>query len=270
MSAMKFVVPVALVTLLSVAAPPVMAQQQPRGRDDPRRGDSGQRAVPRDSGRQAPEGRRGDVRRESIPQSRGLEARGGPSYNDTRRSNARAYDRRGDVGRNYGAAGRPVMAPRHYSPGWGHAPARPYRSYGPSYRSWYRSDYYYSRPYYAFRPRFSIGIGLWLGYPVSLPRYGYAPYPVYGYPSGGYVNVTPGRAQYGAVSFEIYPAEANLYVDGTPIGRVGDFNPNNPPLTLTPGPHRIEVVADGYEPLTFDANVAPGQVIPYRGEMRPY
>lgn len=203
---------------------------------------------------------------------------------DSRAGAARSYDRRGDTYSTYGNGGRRVdTSPRNYSSsGWGRAVPRSYRSYGPSYRpsyrpsygssyrSWYRSDYYYSRPYYSFRPRLSVGLGLWLGYSVSLPSYGYAPYPVYGYPSGGYVNVTPTRTRYGAVSFEISPAHADLYVDGTLIGQVGDFDPNNPPLTLTPGVHRIDVVADGYEPLTFDADVMPGQVIPYRGEMQPY
>ena len=170
------------------------------------------------------------MRRESAPPSRSNEARGS-SYNsnrDSRQGDARAYARRGDDGRNYnnnynsnnynrGGGRTVVIAPRGYSTGWGRSVARPYPSYGPSYRSWYRFDYYYSRPYYSFRPRFSIGFGVWLGYPVALPSYGYVPYPVYGYPSGGYVNVTPTRAQYGAVSFEISPANADLYVDGTPM-----------------------------------------------------
>jgi hypothetical protein len=48
-------------------------------------------------------------------------------------------------------------------------------------------------PYYSFRPRFAVGIGLFVGYPVAYPcGYGYYPggyadygYP-YGYPCGGY------------------------------------------------------------------------------------
>ena len=40
----------------------------------------------------------------------------------------------------------------------------------------------YYRPYYAFRPRLSLGFGLWAGYPVAYPSYYYpygyaAPYP---------------------------------------------------------------------------------------------
>jgi hypothetical protein len=68
-------------------------------------------------------------------------------------------------------------------------------------RSFYRPSYarpYYSRPYYTFRPRVSLGFGLWLGYPVDYygSPYGYAypnaaPYaydvaPSYGYPAAPY------------------------------------------------------------------------------------
>ena len=50
------------------------------------------------------------------------------------------------------------------------------------------------RPYYAFRPRFSIGFGLFVGYPVAFPYYAYAypypyPYPYsYPYPYRGALN----------------------------------------------------------------------------------
>jgi len=47
------------------------------------------------------------------------------------------------------------------------------------------------RPYYSFRPRLSLGFGLWLGYPVPYPYYGYPyPYPpdpyAYGYAAPTY------------------------------------------------------------------------------------
>ena len=71
---------------------------------------------------------------------------------------------------------------------------------------------HFYRPYYAFRPRVSLGLGLWVGYPVvypvlftallmairirlrtrmrtaiQLPAYGYpAPYPPSGYPASSY------------------------------------------------------------------------------------
>ncbi len=51
---------------------------------------------------------------------------------------------------------------------------------------------------------------------------------------------------------------------------VGDFGPNAQPLTLRAGNYRVEIQANGYDPVMFDVNVMPGQVIPYRGVLRYY
>jgi PEGA domain-containing protein len=185
------------------------------------------------------------------------------------------------------------------------------------------------RPYYTFRPRLSIGFGLWAGYPVAYPYYyGYGypysygyPYPedpyAYGYsdpshgypasnyptsnyptsnyppsnyppsnyppssyPSSGYppsgsttqgtVGVQPGGEQTtsGGVSFEITPATAAVFVDGTYVGTAANFGPTSQPLGLTPGRHRIEIRASGYQDMAFDADVTAGQVIPYQGTLQ--
>jgi hypothetical protein len=55
-----------------------------------------------------------------------------------------------------------------------------------------------------------------------------------------------------------------------PIVTVRDFDGTNQPLMLTSGPHRIELIAPGYERMVIDVAVQPGQVIPYRGEMEPW
>lgn len=228
-------------------------------RDDGGRNNGGTWAGRGDEGRRADDGRRG-----SGWGDRGGYDRGGYDRRDGRGGWGDYRYRRDDR--------RVVVVPPRYGyrSGWGYG-SRGYRPYyPPTFRSWIRPDYYYHRPYYSFRPRVSIGFGLWIGHPVSLPSWGYAPFPVYGYPSGGYVTVSPSRAAYGAVSFEITPFEADLYVDGTLVGRVGDFTPNRPPLTLSPGTHQVEVVAEGYEPLTFEVHVTPGLVTPYRGDLRPW
>jgi hypothetical protein len=180
------------------------------------------------------------------------------------------------------------------------------------------------RPYYSFRPRLSLGFGLWVGYPVAYPYYygypdyGYGyPYPYgypdpYGYPAssypgyggyppapngaypptsyggyppasnGGYppssssypaqpqtsVGAQPGQASGGGVSFEITPGTAEVYVDGAYVGTASTFGPSSQPLSLTPGRHRVEVRAPGYETMSFDADAIPGQVIPYQGAMQ--
>ena len=184
----------------------------------------------------------------------------------------------------------------------------------------YAAPYRYYRPYYSFRPRFSVGFGLWIGYPVAYTAsfyYGY-PYPgYYGYPAyalyapantrhlrtairlrdlrpairrrairrratrraalrsrdttrlilqQGSVIAQPGTAS-GSVSFEITPSTAEVYIDGKYVGRVSDLGPTTQPLALTPGRHKVEIRAAGYQTLSFDADVVAGQVVPYRGTM---
>ena len=122
-----------------------------------------------------------------------------------------------------------------------------------------------------FRPRFSIGFGIYAGYPVPY-TYSYAyPIIVYGYraPSAA-VMVGPGSPYYGGVALEMTPYDADVWVDGTYAGRVEDFDGTTQPLTLTSGTHEIEVQAPGYEPMRINVEIQPGQIIPYRGDLRRY
>ena len=154
-------------------------------------------------------------------------------------------------------------------------PRRAYRSYG-------------SRAYsYTFRPRVRVGFGVFLGYPVPYPSYDpYAypsqvygsQYPAYGYPAPGpgYPSQGPGyqvgpngAAAYGGVSLDISPSDATVYVDGTYVGPADEFYDPSHPLSLRAGRHRIQVQAPGYQPLFFDVDVLPGQVIPYQGDLQP-
>jgi hypothetical protein len=166
------------------------------------------------------------------------------------------------------------------------------------------------RPYYAFRPRLSLGFGLWAGYPFAYPYayydpyyypYGYeypSPYPSYGYnypapsypgypqtsgyppqasnypPSPNYpssapgsVGVQQGQASTGGLSFEITPGTAQVFVDGSYVGTVGQFTPTTQPLGLAAGRHRVEIRASGYRTMTFEPDIVAGQVIPYQGAM---
>jgi hypothetical protein len=195
----------------------------------------------------------------------------------------------------------PVVQPQYARPQVGtlrpndHRDYRPdYRpSYRPDYRPQYRSNYRplyrpgyrtYYRPYYTFRPRVHLAFGLWVGYPVRYPTYSYpatpypyaytAPYPnAYPYPTGIYPAPGTGTAAVGAaggLSFEISPAEAGVYVDGQYVGTVDQFSPDQPPLALSPGRHHVEIRAPGFEIISFDVDILPGQVIPYRGDLRRF
>jgi hypothetical protein len=227
---------------------------QPRQEATAPSAEAGQQTVtPRGSGREsASAGRangRNGVAQRAVPRQ-SIAPRGGSSrdlYSSRDNYSARGYSSRGRDGRYYRDSRRSVYSPRY--------------GYVPRYRQ---------RPY-VFRPRFSIGFGIFAGYPVPY-SYSYPyPIPVYGYRAPrAPVIVGPGSPYYGAVALEINPADAEVYVDGSYAGYAGEFDGTQQPLTLAAGTHRIEVQAPGYAPLIIDVQVQPGQVIPYRGDMRPY
>jgi hypothetical protein len=250
---------------------------------------------------------------------------------------ASAQQRRGGGnggGRTYNGASRGAAVTRAGGPSVYRGVAQP-RGY-PVYRGGvrvvgprviYGSSAHFYRPYYAFRPHFNLGFGLWLGYPVSYPYYAYSypypypypyayrypyPYPpdpsVYGYrppayaypaqpypsasgysASGG-VDPNAGSAQQGypaqqsgssidvqsgqqpapgGVSFEITPSAAAVFVDGTYVGTAAEFSPTSQPLGLVSGRHRIEIRAEGYRTMTFQADITQGQILPYQGTLQP-
>ena len=214
------------------------------------------------------------------------------------RSYAQQPQSYGQQGRSYGqqATARQGPAPRGYDSNRGYASRAPYSGYGNSYgyrgdigrrgvrRStrrvwiWVRVEVWIRvrlspvlllASVLLFRPRWSIGFGLWIGFPTAYPyySYGYAN-PAYGYPLSRF-GLATGTA-YGGMSFEVDPYDAAIFIDGEYAGVAGDFGPNAQPLTLRSGTYRVEIQASGYEPVTFNVNVMPGQVIPYRGAMRPY
>jgi hypothetical protein len=284
----KAVTPTALLAAFTLAAAPSFAQERYHGRENPSGQTSGgrgaeraqprseaPRAQPQESRPQAAAPPRQEMRQETprAQQARPVQTpraqQPGPvaapradnrAFTDRRSGDNRRFDdRRNDVGR--AVPRREVIVPRggvyspRYSPGY--AP----RVYAP--RSYYRP--------YVFRPRFSIGFGIYSGYPVPY-TYSY-PYPieVYGYGAPrSEVMITPGTSAYGGVALEITPPDADVWVDGEYAGKVQDFDGTTQPLTLTPGTHRVEVQAQGYEPMTVDVGIQAGQVIPYRGDLRPY
>jgi len=150
---------------------------------------------------------------------------------------------------------------------------------------------HFFRPYYAFHPHASLGFGIWAGYPFAYGYPYYYPYydPFY-YPNGyvssytypaydntypttaesvqsGSAGSQPDQTNMGGMSFDITPATAQVFVDGTLVGTVGDFTPTTQPLGLLAGRHHVEVRATGYHTMTFDVDIVAGQVIPYQGTL---
>jgi hypothetical protein len=124
------------------------------------------------------------------------------------------------------------------------------------------------------RRRGPSGGGTTIAVPVGIP-WGYGGYGWIGYYGDYYdpwlyppdpVVAAPPRED-GALRLKVKPKEAWVFVDGYFAGVVDDFDGVFQRLRLEPGPHRIEISADGYETLTFDVQAQPDQTITYKGTL---
>jgi PEGA domain-containing protein len=147
--------------------------------------------------------------------------------------------------------------------------------YSPYYYAPYYDPYYYGSPYPYYPPGAPTP-----GYPAPAPyppgAYppsnapssqdpGYSPSGAGSYPPGaGSIDV---QTDMGGLSFEITPSTAQIYIDGTYMGTVGQFTPQSQPLGVKAGHHQIEIRADGFRTMQFDADIIAGQVLPYQGDM---
>jgi hypothetical protein len=86
--------------------------------------------------------------------------------------------------------------------------------------------------------------------------------------SDPYIPLPAPQGPQGAIRLKITPKQALVYVDGYFAGIVDDFDGLFQKLRLEVGPHRIEVTAEGYEPLSFDVQITPDHTISYEGELR--
>lgn len=248
MTITKVLTPAAFVALIALSASPALAQRRDGGRDGRSRSYSGPR----------------------------VEVRVGPSL--------RGYGYRPSYVRPY--YGRPYYGSRY---------SRPFYSFRPrvnlgfgiwmGYPVAYPDYYYNAAPYgsvyppadpYAYEPAPSYGGS---GYPAyggsNYPAYGGSNYPAYG--GSGYpaqqqapsVGVQRGQqSSEGGVSFEITPGNADVFVDGRFMGTAGEFDPTTQPLGVSAGRHRVEIRANGYRTMALDADVRPGEVIPFRGTLQ--
>ena len=249
MTLSKMVIAAAAVTLL-IGVPAAQAEQ--RGAGDRGRGPStGRSAVPRAA---APLPAGGSRAIESRSAPRGVWRSEAPRVYSSRpvAVAARSYGPRGGVA--VGRVGPRVMvAPRAVRV----APVRFYR------------------PYYAFRPRLSLGFGLWVGFPITYPYYygyynpyryydpyfdpyrypGPYPYPPYDspYPAAGYPPYPPPSAyppQYPPSGYPPsgYPQSGYPPSGYPPAGSVGVQGPNQADtggLSFEITPSTAQVFVDG-------------------------
>lgn len=152
--------------------------------------------------------------------------------------------------------------------------------YYPRGRDWYYSPFYYSR----YSPFYYTGFGasmwglgyiwdpFWYGpgYGGFADPWGYGGDPYSyggggGYAGGGDPDEDLGQ---GGLRIKVKPREARVLVDGTFAGTVDDFDGNFQKLRLDEGAHKIELQADGFEPLRFDVLIVEGQTVTYKGKLR--
>ena len=85
---------------------------------------------------------------------------------------------------------------------------------------------------------------------------------------GGYQPYYRGYDYDGRLRLKVKPREAEVFVDGYYAGIVDEFDGIFQRLRIEPGPHRVEIREEGFEPLTFDVLIQRDRTITYTGELR--
>jgi hypothetical protein len=134
-------------------------------------------------------------------------------------------------------------------------PYNPWGFYGPGYG--YGLGYLFYDPWY----------GGGYGYGDPFGGYGYGGYGYGGGGGGGYA-ISKGYQDSGSLRLKIDPRQAQVYVDGYFVGVVDSFDGAFQKLGLEGGGHKIELKADGFEPLDFEVLITPGETVTYKGEMK--
>jgi hypothetical protein len=81
---------------------------------------------------------------------------------------------------------------------------------------------------------------------------------------------TSDRRPTGGLQLDVEPRRALVYVDGWFVGVVDEFSGYYHHLDLDAGPHRIDLMASDYDPLSVDVVVSPGRTMTYRGSLNRY
>ncbi len=87
-------------------------------------------------------------------------------------------------------------------------------------------------------------------------------------PAGGGGNETFVPVDEGSLKLKIKPKDAEVYVDGFYVGIVDDFDGMFQKLHIETGPHRVEIRAEGYEPLIIEVRITAEHATTYQGELK--
>ncbi len=128
-------------------------------------------------------------------------------------------------------------------------PVYPYYPYYPSY--WYPYGFGFGYGYYGYYPGY-YGGSMAMGYYGGGGGY-----------SEGEERYSSGVAM-GSIRLRASPSNAKVYVDGTLMGIVDDFDGLSNHLDLSAGQHTLEIRADGYETYTGTVNVLEGKTMTER------
>ena len=135
--------------------------------------------------------------------------------------------------------------------------------YSGRYSYWSPFGYGYGLGYFSYDPFLFSGYG----YPGS---FGYDPYSYTGGGGGG--GYSSGYSQayrgVGSLRLKVKPAHAQVYIDGYYVGVIDSFDGVFQRLSIDAGPHRVELKAEGFEPVEFEVMVTPGDTVTYKGEMK--
>jgi hypothetical protein len=103
-------------------------------------------------------------------------------------------------------------------------------------------------------------------YPVPGYGFGYSSYAP-GYVPDYDVGTPYSRPEQpeGRLYLRVIPGTAQVFVDGLYVGAADDFSGSG--LILEAGPRRVELRADGYETVTFDVRIVPGEPVNYRKDL---
>jgi hypothetical protein len=219
--------------------------RQPQRQAERHDGEARQQAVARDDGRRNDAARAAEANRQ-IQVQRQVEAQGQvqaqrqgqrPYYAPPRNYNynvSRGYPRQFYSYARGGYVPRTIYVPRYVRPAI--VTVVPYQ------------------PYF-YRP--SIALGVYYGVGGAYP---------YGYTPREYYDPIPGRL-YGGVRIVGAPRAAQVFADGYYVGIVNDFDGVFQHMNLEAGPHHIEVVVPGMQPIEFDVDVQPGRTITFRADV---
>ena len=152
-------------------------------------------------------------------------------------------------------------------------PGNPFSPWGRWY-PWFYGGYGYVSydPWRYGSSRYSLlRYGYWYNpYDPFCGSYWCDPYPYYG---GGYSSSSKDDDKdddeaFGSVRLRVSPAHAKVYVDGTLVGVVDDFDGLGDHLKLSLGTHLVEIKADGYETFVPQITIQEGKTTTVRGSLK--